>query len=630
MLGAPAAALEESPPAAPAIIESAGILNVRDFGAVGDGVTDDTAAIQAALSQGLDGHRLVYVPNGTYLVSDSLRWHRKGYNLEQVNGWGAFLQLQGQSRDGTVIKLKDHAPGFTDPTQPRALVATGSRGYHGNKKYRNGEGNEAFGNHIRHLTLDVGAGNAGAIGLDYQVSNCGALRDVAIVAGPDSGFVGISLLRRDNGPGVIAQVSVTGFAIGLRAEQQICQMVLEQVHMTGQRERAIDAGNAVLALRRVSIRGAMPTAIRLGGLGHVTLLESSIVNEAGTGAAAIEAPVSAVLVAVHVTTEGFASAVRQGDQAQAAPMPKVWLSHRAVGEGAYQDSLLREPEETPAVPAYTEDDVVWVDKFMGVGASWMDLSDPNTDTALLEEAFQTGNSVVCLPWGNLRLNRTVTVPAHVRWIIGYGAGLTAVGALKNDRGPLLRFAGGTDGDVTILDRVATGGAGCVVSHADARSVVLRDVLGFSGGVYTAEAGAGRLFIDDVSGGGYQLQPSQSVYARNWDAEGAHAGYASIFAPAAQVWCLGYKIEGDSCALELTKGSTAVMLGGLLYTFGPSKRPAFVSSDSTLVASFANACFVEGGHYSTFLREGQVDVISDDMLDSRGVGKQAALLVHGAE
>lgn len=40
------------------------VVSVKDFGAVGDGVTDDTAAIQAAVSAGP-----VYVPEGTYLTT---------------------------------------------------------------------------------------------------------------------------------------------------------------------------------------------------------------------------------------------------------------------------------------------------------------------------------------------------------------------------------------------------------------------------------------------------------------------------------------------------------------------------------------------------------------------------------
>ena len=48
-------------------------VNVKDFGAVGDGVTDDTAAIQAAIdySDSLGGTRIIF-PKGRYLVSSTL------------------------------------------------------------------------------------------------------------------------------------------------------------------------------------------------------------------------------------------------------------------------------------------------------------------------------------------------------------------------------------------------------------------------------------------------------------------------------------------------------------------------------------------------------------------------------
>lgn len=54
------------------------IVSVKDFGAVGDGVTDDTVAIQAAIDSGA---RSIYLPQGTYLVSDTLRQDGNGYAL---------------------------------------------------------------------------------------------------------------------------------------------------------------------------------------------------------------------------------------------------------------------------------------------------------------------------------------------------------------------------------------------------------------------------------------------------------------------------------------------------------------------------------------------------------------------
>jgi len=66
-------------------------VSVKDFGAVGDGVTDDTAAIQAAIDyayaqRGVSGDTQpsVYIPVGEYLVSDSLRY----YSYTTIHGDG--------------------------------------------------------------------------------------------------------------------------------------------------------------------------------------------------------------------------------------------------------------------------------------------------------------------------------------------------------------------------------------------------------------------------------------------------------------------------------------------------------------------------------------------------------------
>lgn len=47
-------------------------LNVLDFGATGDGVTDDTVAVQTALTQANSTNKRLYFPQGTYIISSTL------------------------------------------------------------------------------------------------------------------------------------------------------------------------------------------------------------------------------------------------------------------------------------------------------------------------------------------------------------------------------------------------------------------------------------------------------------------------------------------------------------------------------------------------------------------------------
>lgn len=54
-----------------------GVVSVKDFGAKGDGITDDTAAIQAALDVG----GVVEIPAGRYVVSSTLTISQEGTQL---------------------------------------------------------------------------------------------------------------------------------------------------------------------------------------------------------------------------------------------------------------------------------------------------------------------------------------------------------------------------------------------------------------------------------------------------------------------------------------------------------------------------------------------------------------------
>ena len=570
-----------------------GVLNVRDFGAVGDGTTDDTAAIQKALSQGLDTHAVVYLPDGVYRVSDTLKWWRPDYAAEQTQGWGAFLQMQGQSESDTIIRLQDNCSGFDNPAEPRAVIATGSRGYHGKKRYKGGEGNEAFFNNLRQFTVEVGAGNPGAVGVDYQSSNSGAMRHVTVRAAEGSGAVAVSMTRRDNGPAMLADVTLEGFAAGLRMRQAIGQVVAERLTLRGQREVGIEAGESIVSVRHVQQAGA-PVGLRAGNKALVTVLDSTLAGE-------VESHESAAVL-LHGVEGGVPAAYHDLGGGWRCSLPAI----AALGSVA----------TAPPLPTIAETPTME----LGDPGEWAIVAAPTgTDDAdAIDAALHSGKAVVCFRAGKYRSTRTLEVPAHVRVVMAMGTELSGQGPLReSDNGVLWRLK---DGDAPIVfDRlvVSSGGPTSVfVEHAAPRPLVLRDIMTFRGRTIV-RAGAGPLFVENVAAAGYELGSGTTVWARQFDIEGRHA--PRVAATDATLFALGFKHEGEAVVFDLQGNCNATLLGGLFYTFGNLKVPALRFGEGSLLLNAVGVTYVKDGFFPTVLDAGTRGTTPASALPGRGRG-----------
>lgn len=143
-------------------------VSVFDFGAKGDGVTDDTSAIQAALTATANGGTVLfpYTTSNTYLVSAALKF----YSGQTIKGAGGV----GLTTGGTIIRLTASSTSVIEPNTP----ATTTVGFGAEGIYFDAQGNAPcavkFYNTSHSFLKDIGANcttaSGAAILLDANVS----------------------------------------------------------------------------------------------------------------------------------------------------------------------------------------------------------------------------------------------------------------------------------------------------------------------------------------------------------------------------------------------------------------------------------------------------------------------------
>lgn len=177
-------------------------------GAHPSGRADSTAAIQSAMRS----PRRLYLPPGTYRVSDTLFWK----NAAGV--WRAYLWMCGAGPLWTRLVLAADSPGFGDPAKPKPILVTGNNPWEkmAEEHKITGGGHSGFANFITDLSIDCG-NNGGAVGIDASaMNNCAAVENVDI----KGGCIGVDLSRKFPGPMVLWHVTATGGEIGLRVGKE--------------------------------------------------------------------------------------------------------------------------------------------------------------------------------------------------------------------------------------------------------------------------------------------------------------------------------------------------------------------------------------------------------------------------
>ena len=542
------------------------------YSAKGDGVTDDTEALQSAFNENVGRHKLLFFPQGTYLVSRTLTWPKRWNGKDN---WGKTY-LRGEARDTTVIRLKDGT--FTDEKAPQAIMWCGGFG-----------SADWFHNYVENLTFDVGRGNPGAVGLQFYSNNSGAVRECRFIASEDSGVIGLDLGHRDmNGPLLVRNCEVVGFGYGIASARAVNSQTFEKITLRGQRQVGFRNEGQHLSLRGLVSENSVPALMTYGTL---ALIEARLT---GTGAAA-NAPAivnfnGGRLHLRDVETRGYKRALADldtPDSAQAWRLegedkpgslgPKIAEYNSEAPTSLFPSPVasLRLPvKETPETPWDAPESWAIVDAF---GA---DPGGERDSSEAIQKAMDSGATTVFLP-GSYRIGKTVVIRGAVRRVMGLG-GLISYGKEKEE-GRDFRIE---DGAARALSIEHFGSMHGGVEIATRRTVVFRSVSDADLTMSPAAEG-GEIFAEDFVTHHLALR-KQRLWARqlNVENEGAH-----IVNDAGQLWVLGYKTERGGTLLETRRGGRSEIIGGFSYTTTAGKlAPMFVNADSSVWAFFGEVCY----------------------------------------
>lgn len=514
------------------------------FNADTTGKNDATHAIQAAIDSSEGKNRIIYLPNGVYSVCSTLVWPGDASAQKRCI-------MQGQSRDGTIIRMTDNNPLYQDTTLRRRHLQ--------GVIYTGGGPAQRFRNSVRNLTVDVGKGNPFLSGIQFFANNQGTVRHVKIVAGEGSGEAGLDMGGTTNGPLLAYDVVVEGFNHGIFARNHINSVTLEKIVVRNQRVAGVFNTSWQMSMRDLTSENSVVAVINQKSGGTMALSKATLTG-GSSSIAAIENTAS--LFARDITTSGYGKAIEnttghQRDFDGSVVDEFVSDEVETQYDGAPTTSLDLPVEELPHVP--------W-----GPLSDWGNVCDyGNVDDFMddagpaIQAAIDAGHKTVYFPGGRgYNLRSTVYIRGNCHRLIGCEAGFAQT-SKTNGPGKFVV----TDGTAPVVwferfdfldcwDRVT-------LEHNSSRTLVVSSVSALPISVN----GTGKLFIADAVGSQFHLNnPAAKVWARQLNPENNDSTHISVKNLGGQFWVLGMKTEGKAMDVKVltTNGGSTEILGGMIH------------------------------------------------------------------
>ncbi len=572
-----------------------GVVNVRAFGAVGDGVHDDTQALRRAYRH----TGLVYIPNGTYLVTGMIEPPTKPGRVPSRR------ILQGQSRDKTIIRLVDNAPGFDRGDQPFPVLITSWGAA------------QAFRNAVRDLTIDVGSGNPGAVALDFFANNQGAIQNVRLISS-DPQRIGAVGLRIDGhaGPLLVSDLEVIGFETGIHSNPDE-SATFENIKLREQRQVGFNITERSF-VRRLASQNSVP-AVRARG--SLLVLMDAILDGSASAGAAIEMNGQGLLRDIQVT--GYPISLQTSTLSLRDAQITEWTSKEPVALESPVRLTMRLPiEETPTIPWGDLSGWTSIARYAPQKITITHEGKPRqvTDwTPAMQAAIDSGAHTVYFPvHQKIDIYGTVILRGKVQRLIGLEC-LLEPGPLKSlhrdwtEPRPRLVLEDG-ESPVVIIERFDSIYGNLVLEHKSSRYLVVRNMTCERIG---SHPGAGDLFLDDTIPGYVTMQGGR-LFARQMNVE---VGFNDKFLPrerfATQIfnnskaWIFGLKTEQSRGKILVTGGSRAEVYAYIYSHTSDNPFPMFQVESADMTVTVMEILLRNAPHVAVLRRitpQGPVDYV----------------------
>ncbi len=536
--------------------------------------------------------RILYFPKGTYLVSDTIC-----YTLEDLHNLindrpgsdlNRFIHFQGEDMATTIIKLQDNCRAFR-MGEHKAVVSF----------VRQRSSNVNMLNTFEDLTIDIGVGNTGAVGLRYDNSNTGKVRNVTIKSSDPAyrGDVAFEVPARSQS--YVQNLFIDGFDIGISCKGGTT--AFEDVKMTNVQKTAVNVSQGNVAICDADIEMCGGCGVYAGTDAMITLLNVNLKHTAKRRGTCAVRNYNGYIYIRNLATDGFWETVTNRYETvfsggDGKVKEYITTDRPYTLFGAQQMSVGLPIEKQPVYEWNGDESIVAeVDSFGAKGDGVTDC------TAAIQAAMNSGKEYIVFGEGRYLVSDEILIPASVKAInfMYCDFAITPDFAEEKEKGMLVIDEDSNEplfmDDGFVFEKFY--GYLRFIRHSAKRDLCVADLHVQTGAVYFNTVGGNKILMNNVAstmgvfgGIGYGSVPcfrfsdGEKVWIRQFNPE--RSADNVIVERDCDFWVFGFKTEGpDGKAYNIRDNSRAEIFCGNASIARDDGCPCIENKESSVFAFF---------------------------------------------